>query len=106
MEMINGALEDLTESVSPEKKRSAVTTLCHVKNVDIMIVRSLTSVSGVVAVEMEMINGALKDLMESVSPKGSNCTMRKRVPSTMGYLWLRVPGFWRVLLLTPARLWE
>ena len=46
-----------------------MTTPCHVKNVDIMIVRSLTSVSGVVAVEMEMINGALEDLTMSVSPE-------------------------------------
>ena len=40
-----------------------------VPTVAIMTVRSLSSVSGVVAVEMEMINGVPKGLMESVSPE-------------------------------------
>ena len=40
------------------------------KTADIMTVRSLTSVSGVVAVEME--NGRLADLMEFVNLKVNN----------------------------------
>ena len=46
-------------------KISVVTKTVHVKTADIIIVRSLTSVSGVVAVEME--NGVLEGLMESVN---------------------------------------
>ena len=41
-----------------------------VKSVDILTVRSLKSVSGVVGVEME--KGRLKDLMESASPEVNN----------------------------------
>jgi len=67
MEMENGRLTDLMESASPEMKISVVTITVHVNTVDIMTVRSLKSVSGVVGVEMEMINGVLKDLMESAS---------------------------------------
>ena len=48
-------------------KISVVSITFHVKTADIMTVRSLTSVSGVVAVEME--NGRLTDLMESVNPE-------------------------------------
>merc|ERR1739844_377734 len=62
MEMINGVLKDLMESVSQEMRISVVTITFPVKTVDILTVRSLKSVSGVVAVEME--NGRLMDLME------------------------------------------
>jgi len=48
-------------------QRSVAIITVHVKAVDIMSVRSLKSVSGVVGVEIEMINGGLKDLMDSVS---------------------------------------
>ena len=40
-----------------------------VVTVDTMSVRSLCYVGGVVGVEVEMINGVLKDLMESVRPE-------------------------------------
>jgi len=66
VEIINGVLKDLMESVSQKMRRSVVITF-PVRTVDIMTVRSLTSVSGVVGVEI--INGVLKDLMESVSPE-------------------------------------
>ena len=61
-------------------KISVVTITFHVKTADIMTVRSLTSVSGVVAVEME--NGRLTDLMESVNPEV------KIIPSEMNKLTL------------------
>merc|ERR1711970_1273060 len=67
MEMINGRLTDHMESASQEMKINVVTITVHVNTVDIMTVRSLKSVSGVVGVEMEMINGVLKGLMESAS---------------------------------------
>ena len=51
-------------------KISVVTITFPVKTVDIMIVRSLKSVSGVVGVEME--NGRLADLMEFVNLKVNN----------------------------------
>ena len=53
-------------------KISVVRITFPVKTVDIMTVRSLKSVSGVVAVEMDMINGVLKDLMESVGQEVNN----------------------------------
>jgi len=53
--------------IAAKIERSAVNITFHVKTVDIMTVRSLKSVSGVVAVEME--NGRLMDLMESASPE-------------------------------------
>ena len=47
-----------------------MTIPAHVRTVDIMIVRSLTSVSGVQGVEI--INGVIVDLMESVNPEVNN----------------------------------
>merc|ERR1719431_650251 len=67
VEMENGRLTDLMESASQEMKISVVNITYHVKTVDIMTVRSLKSVYGVVAVEME--NGRLTDLLESASPE-------------------------------------
>ena len=47
-----------------------MTIPAHVRTVDIMNVRSLTSVSGVQGVEI--INGVIVDLMESVNPEVNN----------------------------------
>ena len=47
-----------------------MTIPAHVRTVDIMIVRSLTSVGGVQGVEI--INGVIVDLMESVNPEVNN----------------------------------
>jgi len=64
--------------VHSQMKRSVVRITFPVKSVDMMTVRSLKSVSGVVGVEME--NGRLKDLLESASPEMKRSVVRKTFP--------------------------
>ena len=73
-------------------KISVVTITFHVKTADIMTVRSLTSVSGVVAVEME--NGRLTDLMESASPEVKDYSIRDEPLQTIAaYLRCHLGGY-------------
>merc|ERR1719369_2751527 len=64
--------------VHSQMKRCVVRITFPVKSVDIMTVRSLKSVSGVVGVEME--NGRLKDLLESASPEMKRSVVRITFP--------------------------